>query len=283
MIDQRSEKPKITINPELSSRAPRAGITQVVWLERNVLLATTLVDIRTRFAGTLFGLAWTVLFPILFLGLYAVVYIMIFRVRAAGYDTVEYILLIFCGLIPFIGFADALGAGVSSVVSNKALIRNTIFPIELIPVKVVLTSSVTMVVGLCVLLCVLWSRGIAHYTQLLIPVILVLQLIFTAGLICLLSAVNVFVPDLGHTISIVILLLMLISPIGYTEEMVPPELRAFMLPNPLYYLIMLYRDAAFLGVIRPSLLASFSLITLVSWTVGTTVFRRLKPLFADYV
>jgi len=251
-------------------RARSRQMSGIIWQHREILAATTLVDIRTRFIGTVFGLAWTILYPLLFLGLYAIVYTMIYRVKVSGYDTVDYVLLIFCGLVPFIGFADALGTGVSCILSNKALVKNTIFPIELIPVKSVLASSVTMTVGIVMLLGVLWVRGIVHY-------------IFTVGVIWLLSATNVFIPDLGQTISIIILFLMLVSPIGYTEEMIPPELRAFMFPNPLYYLIMLYRDAAYLGTVRPQLLAAFAAIALATWTVGGFTFRRLKPLFADHV
>ncbi len=231
----------------------------------------------------MFGLVWTVLYPILFLGLYAVVYTMIFRIRVADYGTTDYVLLIFCGLVPFLGFSEALGTGVGSVLANKGLIKNTLFPVELIPVKAVLASSVTMVVGLLLLMCVLWARGIFLPTQLMIPLILALQLCFTIGLIWLLSAINVFVQDLGQMVAILILFLMLVSPIAYTQDMIPRELLPIMYPNPLYYLIMLYRDAAFLGVLRPELLGIFTLISMATLLIGGFVFVRLKPLFADYV
>ena len=219
----------------------------------------------------------------MFLGLYAIVFTMIFRIRVSGFSTFDYVLLIFCGLIPFIGFSEALGNGVSSVSSNKALVKNTLFPIELIPVKAVLASSVTMLVGLLVLLPVLWSRGIFHPTQLFIPLIFVLQCCFTIGLIWLLSAVNVFFPDLSQMTSILVLFLMLVSPIAYTHDMIPPELQPFMYPNPLYYLIMLYRDTAFLGEIRFDMLLVFSLLSITTLLIGGFVFSRLKSMFVDYV
>ena len=250
---------------------------------RRILWATTLTDIRGRFTGTVFGLTWAVLYPILFLGLYAVVYTMIYRIRVAEYGTVDYVLLIFCGLVPFLGFSEALGNGVGSVLGNKGLVKNTLFPIELIPVKAVLASSITMLVGLAILLLVLWGRGVVHATQFVIPLILILQLLFTIGLIWLLSAINVFVPDLGQMVAILILFLMLVSPIAYTHDMIPPELIPFMYPNPLYYLIMLYRDAAFIGELRLDLLGVFTAISFGMLFVGGFVFTRLKPLFADHV
>lgn len=255
----------------------------IIWRHSHVLWATAITDIRSRFVGTVFGAAWIVLYPLLFLGLYAVVYTMIYRIRVAEFGTLDYVLLIFCGLVPFLGFSEALGSGVGSVLGNKGLIKNTLFPIDLIPVKTVLASSVTMLVGLIMLLIVLWSRGIVHSTQLAIPLIFLLQIIFTVGLIWILSAVNVFVPDLSQMVGVLILFLMLVSPIAYTQEMIPKELVPFMYPNPLYYLIMLYRDAVFLGVIRLDLLGIFAVISFSTLFLGGFIFSRLKPLFADYV
>ncbi|WP_180318841.1 ABC transporter permease [Delftia acidovorans] len=255
----------------------------IIWMHRWIIAATTLVDIKSRFRGTIIGILWTVIYPILFLGIYAVIYIMIFHVRAAGYQTEEYVLLVFCGLVPFLGFSEALGTGVTSILANKGLIKNTLFPIELVPVKAVLSSSVTMVVGLLLLLAALWISGVWHMTQFLVPVILVLQLIFSIGLIWLLSALNVFMQDVGQVVAIFIMFLMLVSPIAYTHEMIPKELMAFMYPNPLYYLIMLYRDALYFGTVRTDMLLIFSAISVAMFWIGGCVFSRLKPLFADHV
>lgn len=242
-----------------------------------------MVDIKSRFRGTVIGLLWTVIYPILFLGIYAVIYIMIFHVRAAGYKTEEYVLLVFCGLVPFLGFSEALGTGVGSILANKGLIKNTLFPIELVPVKAVLSSSVTMIVGLGLLLAALWISGVWHFTQFLVPVILILQLLFSIGLIWLLSAFNVFIQDIGQIVAIFIMFLMLVSPIAYTHEMIPKELMPFMYPNPLYYLIMLYRDALYIGAVRVDMLMIFSVIAATMFLIGGAVFFRLKPLFADHV
>jgi lipopolysaccharide transport system permease protein len=114
-------------------------------------LTTTKNDIHIKFKGTVFGSLWAIIYPLLFLSLYAVIYTMIYRIRVADYSNIDYVLLIFCGLVPFFGFSEALGNGVASIKSNMGLIKNTLFPIELIPLKVVLTSSVTMIVGLLML------------------------------------------------------------------------------------------------------------------------------------
>jgi lipopolysaccharide transport system permease protein len=254
-----------------------------LWRYRRILRTTALNDLRARYRGTAFGLVWVVLYPLLFLGLYGTVYSRILRVQVVGFGTLEYLQIIFCGLVPFIGFSEALSSGVSSVTGNRGLIRNTMFPIELIPVKVVLTSSFSLTVSLAMLMVFLWGQGTVHLTQLALPLIVFLQIVFSIGVVWILSSLCVFLPDIAQVIGIVILFLMIISPIAYTREMVPSNLRAFLLPNPLYYLIMLYRDAAFTGVISEKLLLAFSAVTAFTFVIGWTLFSRLKPLFSDYV
>lgn len=254
-----------------------------LWKYRRTLFATAWSDIRGKYRGTFLGMGWSILYPIVFLILYAVVYLFIFKIRLPNYTPFEYILLIFSGLIPFLGFSESLSTGVGSVLANRGLIRNTMFPIELVPVKAVLASSVTMIVGLSILLPILWLRGTILPSQALIPLLLVLQLVFTIGLIWLLSALNVFFQDIGQMTGVMILFLMLVSPIAYTQDMIPAALMPLMYPNPLFYMIMLYRDTIILGEVPLDLLGIFTLISLTTFFSGYYVFNRLKSLFADYV
>lgn len=256
---------------------------QILFRHRRILWATTLHDIRGRYAGTAIGLAWAVLYPLLLLSLYAIVYTMIFKIRLATFTTFDYVLMIFAGLIPFLGFSEGLGLGVGSVVANKTLIKNTLFPIELIPVKGVLVGSLTMLIGLLLLQGTLWMRGTVHLSQILIPLVFIIQILFTIGFIWLLSSLNVFFQDLNQMIPVILLFLMLVSPIAYTSDMIPKKLMLLMYPNPLYYLIMIYRDCMIVGRIPFDLLLIFLMISSGIFYLGYYVFSHLKGVFADYV
>ncbi|MFQ5991842.1 MAG: ABC transporter permease [Nitrospiraceae bacterium] len=256
---------------------------QFLFRHRRILWSTTVNDIRGRYAGTVLGIAWTVLYPLLFLGLYVVVYTMIFKIRIGGVTNFEYVLLIFSGLIPFFGLSEALGIGVGSVLSNRGLIKNTLFPIELIPVKAVLVGSLSMLIGLTLLLILLWVRGTVHLSQLFTPAILALQILFTIGLIWPLSALNVFLRDLGQVTSVMVLFLMLVSPIAYTVDMVPSELMPYMYLNPLHYLIMLYRECIVVGTVPVKYFIVFSFISLTTFWLGHYVFSRFKEIFVEHV
>ncbi len=257
---------------------------RVLWRHRVLLYLTTRNDVRARFAGSWLGLAWLFFYPLLFLAMYSVVYLFIYRLRFGMERTYEFVILIFCGLIPFLGFSEGLALGTPSVTNNSNLIRNTLFPIEIIPVKAVLVSQCTQVVGLFLLLVVLGAAGKLTEWALLLPVIWAAQLLFTIGTVWILAGLNVGIRDLANMIRIITLMLMLVSPIAYTADMVPARMQALLLFNPLYYMITSYRESLMLGRF-PDGTAFWGLLVfgLLLFWAGFWFFSRLKRVFADYV
>jgi len=246
-----------------------------LWKNRRLLWQTTRHDIRARYAGSVLGLAWLVFYPMLFLGAYAFIYLFVFKIRFALFNGNEYVVLIFCGLIPFLGFADALGFGVTAVTSNANLIKNTLFSIEMMPVKAVLVSQCTQVVGTGLLLVALALVGRLTFWALAMPLVWLLQVGFTLGCIWVLSSVNVYARDLQNIVAVLTLILMMVSPIAYTVDMVPEALRPLLAVNPLYYMIAAYQDCLFRGRF-PSreVMAVLTGMSLLSFCGGDWVFSR---------
>ncbi|WP_458411716.1 ABC transporter permease [Schinkia sp. CFF1] len=251
---------------------------------RKILFNLAANDIKQKYAGSLLGGMWIVLYPLLFLSVYFLVYIAIFKIRLEGLSTVDYVLIIFSGLIPWFGFADAIGISVNSVTANSSLIKNTLFPIELIPVKVVLSSMVSQIIGLVLLLVVLAFRGQLSFYVLWLPLILFLQILFTMGLAWILASINVFFRDVGQVINVILILLMLVSPIAYTVDMLDENLLFFMKFNPLYYMILVYREVIMYQSF-PSMDVTliFVLMSFIVFYIGYYIFTRLKVVFSDYV
>lgn len=271
---------------------------RILWRHRRLLVRTGWNEIRGRYAGSVLGLLWLVLFPLLFLGTYAAVYLLVYKVRFNLGNSTDYTVFIFCGLIPFIGFSEALASGTPSVTSNAALIKNTLFPIELIPVRAVLISQCTQLVGTVMLFVAVAAVGRLTPWACLWPAIWLMQVLFSIGLIWILSSLNVYFRDLQTTIGLLTLLLMMISPIGWSVDMVPAELRPIMGLNPLYYVIISYQEALMgartqvvdghqlvVGGHFPRNGVFWGLLALGVGTfyVGFWFFRRMKRLFADNV
>jgi lipopolysaccharide transport system permease protein len=257
---------------------------RLLWSNRRALAQTTGTYIRARYAGSVIGVAWLVLYPLLFLACYAVIYVYIFKVRPTLLSAEEYVLLIFCGLIPFLAFSESIGIGTGSVVSNAHLVKNTLFPIELFPVQGALASQSMQVVGFVLLLAAVALVGRLTPWVALLPVVWVLQLLFTTGLLWILASTNALLRDLQSVVPVVLLLLMMVSPIAYTEDMVPAGLQTLLKLNPLAYIILAYQDILFRGRLpRPHILFGLPLISLGVFLVGYWYFNRLKGVLADHV
>ena len=107
---------------------------------RGILVATTRVEFAKRYAGSFLGLFWVALQPLLFLGVYLFVYLVVFKVRFPGYSELDYVLYVFAGLVPYIGFMEAISLGTVSIKQNIHLVKNVILPIDLIPARMALMS-----------------------------------------------------------------------------------------------------------------------------------------------
>ncbi|MCD6404593.1 MAG: ABC transporter permease [Planctomycetes bacterium] len=248
-----------------------------------MLVRTVRSDVRARYAGSVLGLAWLVLYPLLFLGAYSLVYIYIFNARFGLYKSHEYVLHIFCGLVPFLAFTESLAAGVPSVTGNSNLIKNTLFPIELVPVKVVLASQCTHLAAAGILFVALGLCGRLTVYAALFPVVFLAQLLLSMGVIWVLSSLNVFVRDLQNAVAILTLLLMLVSPIAYSVSDLPPGVHRLLLLNPLYYIVVSWQEILMAGHFPGRVLATLCIISVASACLGLRFFTRMKRVFADNV
>jgi lipopolysaccharide transport system permease protein len=251
-----------------------------------MLAQTTRNDVRARYAGSTLGLAWLVFYPMLFLSAYAVIFQFVYKVRpATGFDgPYDYLAMIFCGLISFIGFSEALTLGVGSVTGNASLIKNTLFPIELIPVKAVLTSQCTQLVGTALLFVALGFLHKLSVWALLFPIIWALQIMLSIGLVWILSSLNVFLRDLQNIVALLVLVIMMVSPISYTEDMIPEGYRPLLAINPMYYLIISYQDCLTLGRFpRGNIFWTLLILAPTIFVIGYWFFSRMKRVFADNV
>jgi len=251
--------------------------------QRQLLFATTLQALRSKFSGSVLGAAWFVLYPLIFLAIYSTVFIFILGVRVPGLGTTDYVLVIFCGLVPFLAFSEAFGVGTLSVVSNRGLLRNTLFPIELVVARDAIVGHASMGIGMVLVWVVVVSNGHLHWSHLAVPVVYFLQILMAIGVVWITSTLTVFFRDLQQAAPIVVLFLMMVSPIGYTDAMVPQDLRGLLLYNPLAWLMHIYRACLIEGVVPVSDLLTFTVFSLLMLTLGHILITRLKPLFHDYV
>lgn len=253
------------------------------WRHRSVLAAVTRVELEKRYAGSLFGLAWLLLHPMLLLAIYLFVYAVVFKARLPGYEGFDYALFVFAGLVPYIGLSEALGAGTASLKQNMHLVKNVMLPIDLVPVRSVLASLPTQMAGLGIVAILLAFTGHLSAKVLLLPVVLVLQVFLLTGLVLFLAPLAVALADVSYFVNLLLLLLLFVSPIGYTRDMVPEPFTILVDFNPVTYMTDAFR-AVLLGAYPasvPSLLV-FLALSLAVFAAGAAFFSRFKDVLVDY-
>ena len=248
-----------------------------------VLWTLTVIEARRKYAGSVLGMLWYPLYSALVLGSYCFVYLVVLRVRFSQFGSYQYVLFIFAGLIPYLGFSEAISSSTSSVRQNLAILRNAVFPVEFVPVKFVCAALFGLLSSIGIFILMAAPTGRVGFHLLYLPVALVLLLSFCVAIAWVVSAVAVLLPDIAQLVNVSLMLLMFVSPVGFTVDMVPARVRFLILLNPLSYLIDAFRFAL-LGIRTntPLIDAVFLGGCLLAMAAAGTFFRRMSPIFADY-
>src|SRR5712671_5913371 len=127
----------------------------IVFRYRALLASITRVELSKRHAGSVLGMTWVVLQPALLLSVYLFIYMVVFKTRFEGMSSFGYVLYVFCGLVPYLGFMEALTTGGLSVKEDTHLVKNVMLPIELIPVRSVLVGMASQFVSIGLVLLLL--------------------------------------------------------------------------------------------------------------------------------
>ncbi len=198
----------------------------------DLLWLNAIYDLKLRYVGSVLGYLWTLIRPLL---LFAILYVVFTEVFRFG-DVVEnYAVFLFVNLMLFEFFAEATTAAVRSVVDQENMVRKTQFPRIVIPLAVVLTSSITLVLDLAVAFVVMLVLGVDPLaTWVLMPVIVAVLIYFTAGVSLILSSLYVHLRDLEHIWGVAVRALLYAIPVLYPISEVPEgPLRFVVIANPL--------------------------------------------------
>jgi lipopolysaccharide transport system permease protein len=267
-------------------RQARGGSARYIRSHRRLLLRVTAQDLRLRHAGSLLGLGWVALGPLLILGVYSLLYLEVFKVRQNVFHLTSpaYVIFIFCGLVPYLSVAEALGRGVGSVITNKAVLNNTVYPIDLTPVQAALGAQAVMVVGMPLVIVGSILTGHAHATILAVPVVWALMLVWLVGMNWILAMLNVAFRDLQNLITVILMILLLASPFAYTTAQLAPAVRPIVYLNPFAYFVVAYQHLIMLGHFPPAWqVAVLVVMPLATFALGSWFFFKAKGALLDYV
>jgi lipopolysaccharide transport system permease protein len=219
------------------------------------------------------------------MGIYVFLFVVVFKIRIGGTREMplDYTAYLLAGLIPWLCFQEALGKASNAITSQANLVKQVIFPIEVLPVKGVLATLATMVISLAILaIYILLKYHRLPLTFLLVPLLVVLQTMTMVGLSFLISAVAVYFRDTKDLVQVFTQVTTYLIPIFYLPEQVPESLRPLLYMNPFSYMMWCYQDALYFGrIAHPESWVVFPILSLVTFYLGFRAFSSLKVMFGN--
>ena len=251
---------------------------------RSLIAALVRRDLLGRYRGSVFGAVWAVAEPLALLGVYTLVFGVLFRLRSDGDPSLlSYSLEVFCGIVPWLMISESLNRSVTVMLESVSLVKKVIFPGEVLPLKIVLAGAFQQLIGTAVLLLALIVLGKPiHFTWLYLPLLLVPQILIVAGLAWLLASIGVFLRDLRQIVSLLTLCWLFLTPVFYPEETVAKIFPLWLTLNPAAALIHNYRNALLRGLPPDAgkYLSTLALGIAVS-ALGYWWFQKTKRAFVD--
>lgn len=250
------------------------------WQYRELLRRMTMRDLLLRYKQTVMGLGWAVFMPLINTAIFTVIFTRVASIEVG----VPYPIYAFCGLIAWNFFASALRFSVVSLTSNPNLVTKLFFPREIFPFSAVLVSLVDFAVAGVVMaaLMVYYEVGLT-WAVLFLPVVVAVQVIFTAAVALLLAMGNLFYRDVKYLFEIVISVWMFASSVVYPVDRVGGWLGTLLFLNPMTHMIDAFRAVLIDGTLPGPAFAVTAVVTVVLFISSWLLFHSAEFEFAENI
>lgn len=264
---------------ELAQAAAPRGLQHawVVW--RYWLLR----EFKTRYAGSVLGLAWAFVQPLASLAIFYVLFGLVLAVRVPGLEASNgYLLHLLAGLAVWLPFTDAVGRGVGSLAAYEDFLRKQPMAAEILPAVSVGGSLVVLGIGYALLLVLSVGQGVGPFVSWIwLPLLVLAQVLLTFGLTLVLSMAHFLWRDVGSAVGFALQLGFYLTPIVYPLAQVPERFHHWFLFNPLACLVLAVEAVVLHMPVPPG-----TFLALAAWTVllsggGWWFFRSMKPVLGE--
>lgn len=273
----------------ISAQTARRAVWQPLWqlpARAELILSLARRELVARYKGSVLGIVWAVLTPVVMIGIFTIIFAGIFGARfGANNSHWDYALYLFCGLLPWTMFQETVQQSATTIVAHANLVKRVVFPLETLPVAQAFSSLGHQMFGtVALLIAAVVIRQQLPATAIWLPVLIVPQMLFTLGAAWLIASLGVFLRDISQGISLLLMAWMYLTPIIYPESLVPVRFRTFVNLNPFSALVRNYRRILLDGA-SPDWrgLAYFTSCALVCFIVGYWWFARTRKNFADVI
>jgi lipopolysaccharide transport system permease protein len=240
-----------------------------------------LKDFRIRYRNMSLGVLWSLLNPLVMMGVMTFVWTVVFP----NPNVKNFPVFLLCGLVPYSFFTLALLSGTTSVVENSILVKRVPIPREIVPIASVLSNCPHLLVQVLLLLGAVLAFGMQpNVYWLWLPLVWGLEIVFVCGLALFTSAVNVYIRDTRYVVESANTVLFWLVPIFYDFSNIPQKYAVVYEINPVAALVLAMRSILLdAKVPHFSTMRNLVLVSGVTFTIGLFAFRKLKPAFYDQI
>lgn len=247
---------------------------------RDLVTALVAKDLKVRYHSTALGYAWSLLHPLTFTAVFYVVFQVFVKIKIENYT-----LFLVSGLFPWHWLQNSVAASTYTFIYNSSLIKKVRFPRVLLVVAAVSNDLIHFLLSLPVIaLLLLCFKGTLYsHWVFQIPLMIGITFLIASGLALLVATCTVFLRDIERLVSIFMMIWFYMTPVLYTPEMIPANLRWVLYANPLAPCIICWRGVLLDGALPPAFFATASAWAAAIAFVGYRVYRRLEWRFAELV
>ena len=253
-----------------------------LWHRRELLWNMTVRHLRGQYKQSVLGYAWALVMPLSQMLIMTLVFSRFLHIPSQG---VPFALFLFVGLLPWNFFATALSSATDSVAGGSSLVTKVYFPREILPTAAIFTKVVDLLFASLILVALMIYYGhMPTWTAAWVPLLFLIQFLFTLGLSLPLAALNLFFHDVRYLVGVALTLWFYLTPVMYPVDIVPDRYRILFDVNPISLFINAYRRVLLQdtspGVGR---LALGIVISMATFLIGYYLFKKMEPLFADRI
>lgn len=257
-----------------------------LYIYRNLIFQLIRRDVLSRYQGSFLGIAWSFCLPLLTLAVYALVFGVILSPRWPNVsDPMQFTLILFTGLLAFNFFSECVSRAPFLIISNSNYVKKVIFPIDVLVWVPIGSATFHLCLGL-----IAWTflvflfGGEISYLFALLPLVFLPFMVLTVGVSWFLSALGVFIRDVGQVVGVGVQLLLYLGPIIYPIEVLPERFQWLMYLNPVTVPVEQLRNILNFGLVPDfSALLVYTLVAFLVAYLGRLFFEKTRHGFADVI
>lgn len=256
---------------------------QLVLMRYELISELVKREMADRHTGQALGVIWAYGHTLFIMIVYTFLFAYVFPTRfTVGQSEADFSVNVLVGILSWLVFQDVLARSTSILIGHASLVKQIVFPTEILPIKTVFASVIPYSAAFLFTIGYASFKGTLTWFSLLTPIVIVFQIIAMMGVAFLFASVGVFFRDLRDLVTVFCTVSLFAQPILYNPNATPIWLHWIFMVNPFSYMVWCWQDVLYNGYIaHPLAWIVFPLGSILTFVLGWTIFERIKPSFGD--